>query len=68
MSLARRAAEFGVRGTFGGADPVGVRDRKRAVVAEMVGRNQANFDHSGMTLLIGTARFTGPSRLISWVT
>jgi pyruvate/2-oxoglutarate dehydrogenase complex dihydrolipoamide dehydrogenase (E3) component len=58
--LVRRAAEFGVRVTFDGVDPVGLRDRKRAVVAEMVSRNQANFDRSGMTLLIGTAHFTGP--------
>jgi pyruvate/2-oxoglutarate dehydrogenase complex dihydrolipoamide dehydrogenase (E3) component len=61
--LARRAAEFGIRIRFEGADPVGVRERKRAVVAEMVGRNQANFDRSGMTLLIGTARFSGPCSL-----
>lgn len=56
--LARRAADFGVRVDLGGADAIGVRERKRAVVAEMVGRNQANFDSSGMTLLLGTARFT----------
>jgi pyruvate/2-oxoglutarate dehydrogenase complex dihydrolipoamide dehydrogenase (E3) component len=29
----------------------------------MVARNQANFDRSGMTLLIGTARFRGPREL-----
>jgi probable pyridine nucleotide-disulfide oxidoreductase len=58
--LARRAADFGVRVTFDGVDPIGVRDHKRAVVAEMVDRNQTNFDRSGMTLLIGTACFTGP--------
>jgi pyruvate/2-oxoglutarate dehydrogenase complex dihydrolipoamide dehydrogenase (E3) component len=57
--LVRRAADFGIRASFDGADPIGVRNRKRTVVAEMVGRNQANFDLSGMTLLIGTARFTG---------
>lgn len=61
--LARRAATFGIRAAFDGADPLGVRDRTRAVVAEMVARNQANFDHSGMTLLLGTARFTGPRSL-----
>src|SRR5688500_18161187 len=61
--LARRAAEFGIRVTFDGVDPIGVRQRKRAVVAEMVSRNQANFDRSGMTLLIGTVRFTGPRTL-----
>ncbi len=62
-ALTRRAAEFGIRLAFDRADPIGVRDRKRAVVAEMVGRNQANFDGSGMTLLIGTAHFTGPRAL-----
>jgi pyruvate/2-oxoglutarate dehydrogenase complex dihydrolipoamide dehydrogenase (E3) component len=61
--LARRAAGFGIRVAFDGADPIGVRDRKRAAVAEMVRRNQANFDRSGMTLLIGTAHFTGPHSL-----
>ncbi len=62
-NLVRRAAGFGIRVTFDGVDPLGVRDRKRAVVSEMVARNQANFDRSGMTLLIGTARFTGPRTL-----
>jgi pyruvate/2-oxoglutarate dehydrogenase complex dihydrolipoamide dehydrogenase (E3) component len=61
--LARRAADFGIRAAFDGADPIGVRDRKRAVVAEMVRRNQAKFEHSGMTLLLGTARFTAPRSL-----
>lgn len=61
--LARRAADFGVRVVFDGVDPPGVRERKRDVVAEMVDRNQANFDRSGMTLLLGTARFTGPRAL-----
>ncbi|MCE9563280.1 MAG: mercuric reductase [Planctomycetes bacterium] len=58
--LAQRAAEFGIRVTFDGASPEGVRKRKRDVVASMVARNQAGFDRSGMTLLIGDARFTGP--------
>jgi len=58
--LARRAAEFGINVNFEGASPEGVRKRKREVVAGMVARNQTAFDHSGMTLLIGNARFTGP--------
>lgn len=58
--LARHAASYGVRATFDGVDPVAVRDRKRAVVAGMVKMNQANFDTSGMTFLLGEARFTGP--------
>lgn len=57
--LARRAADFGINITFGGANPAGVRQRKRQVVAAMVAKNQAGFDRSGMTLLIGYARFTG---------
>jgi pyruvate/2-oxoglutarate dehydrogenase complex dihydrolipoamide dehydrogenase (E3) component len=61
--LSRRAAEFGIQVVFDGADPVGIRNRRGAVVAEMIGRNQANFDRSGMTLLIGTARFTGQRTL-----
>jgi probable pyridine nucleotide-disulfide oxidoreductase len=61
--LARRAAEFGIRTAFDGAGPIGIRERKRAVVVEMVSRNQANFDRSGMTLLRGMARFTGPRSL-----
>lgn len=58
--LARRSADFGIRAPFDHAEMAGVRTRKRAVVAEMVQRNQGNFDRSGMTLLIGTARFTAP--------
>lgn len=61
--MARRAADFGIRVTFDEVDAVGIRDHKRSVVAEMVARNQTNFDNSGMTLLIGTARFSGPHTL-----
>ncbi|MCC6455979.1 MAG: mercuric reductase [Caldilineaceae bacterium] len=55
----QRAGEFGIRVPSETVDAVGVRDRKRAVVAAMVERNQTNFDRSGMTLIIGTARFSG---------
>jgi pyruvate/2-oxoglutarate dehydrogenase complex dihydrolipoamide dehydrogenase (E3) component len=58
--LARHAADYGVRVTFAGIDPTAVRRRKQAVVDGMVKLNQANFDRSGMTFLIGSARFTGP--------
>lgn len=58
----RRAGDalVGARAPDEQVDMVNVRARKRAVVAEMVARNQGNFDRSGMTLLIGTARFTAP--------
>ena len=62
-ALTRRAAEFGIPVRRGGAAPLGVRERKRAVVAAMIERNQANFDRSGMALLIGTARFSAPRTL-----
>lgn len=57
--LARRAAEYGIRVNVQAVDPEGVRQRKRSVVDQMVQRNQANFDGSGMTLVLGEARFTG---------
>jgi pyruvate/2-oxoglutarate dehydrogenase complex dihydrolipoamide dehydrogenase (E3) component len=63
LELAQRAATFGIRVRIDGVDPEGVRERKRAVVATMVKRNQDTFDRSGMTLLIGSARFTGPRAL-----
>ena len=56
----RRSGDFGVRAPLDGVAMIDVRARKRAVVKEMVARNEANFDRSGMKLLIGTARFTGP--------
>lgn len=61
--LVRRAAEFGINVTVGAHDQVAVRKRRREVVASMVARNQAGFDKSGMTLVIGTAHFTGPKAL-----
>lgn len=61
--LARRAEEFGIRVTLHDSGVEGVRKRKRAVVSEMVARNQAMFDRSGMTFLLGAARFVGPRQL-----
>lgn len=61
--LARRSAEFGVRADSPAVDWPGVRARRDAVVAGMVARNQAAFDASGLTLILGTARFTGPREL-----
>jgi pyruvate/2-oxoglutarate dehydrogenase complex dihydrolipoamide dehydrogenase (E3) component len=55
----QRAGDFGIRVASEAVEPVGVRYRKRSVVAAMARRNQANFDRSGMTLIIGTARFSG---------
>lgn len=59
-ALARHAADYGIRAEFHGVDAVGLRARKRAVVAGMVTINRTKFEQSGMTLLLGSARFTGP--------
>jgi pyruvate/2-oxoglutarate dehydrogenase complex dihydrolipoamide dehydrogenase (E3) component len=61
--LAKHAANFGIRVAFQGVDIPSVRQRRDGVVSEMVRRNQALFDRSGMTLLIGTAAFIGPRTL-----
>ncbi|MBL8799493.1 MAG: mercuric reductase [Planctomycetia bacterium] len=58
--LARHAADFGIRADFHGVDPIALRNHKRSVVAGMVKINRTKFEQSGMTLLIGSARFTGP--------
>jgi pyruvate/2-oxoglutarate dehydrogenase complex dihydrolipoamide dehydrogenase (E3) component len=61
--LAKRASAFGIRVSFEGADPAGIGNHRNAVVDEMISRNQNNFDRSGMTLLIGEARFTASRTL-----
>lgn len=58
--LARHLQQFGVRGEYQGTDVAGVRARKRSVVEALVKLNQAKFDQSEMTLLLGVARFMGP--------
>lgn len=63
VELTRRAAEFGVRADFHGVDPPAVRRRKHVVVDGMVKANRAKFEQSGMTLIIGEARFTGPKAI-----
>ena len=49
--LARRAAGFGIRVAFAGADPVGLRDRKRAVHSMTGG---------GVIHQLGRSGFPGP--------
>ncbi len=58
--LARQADRFGIRVAFEGADFGDVKDRKNAVVSEMIARNRRLFDSSGMDFVLGTARFSGP--------
>jgi pyruvate/2-oxoglutarate dehydrogenase complex dihydrolipoamide dehydrogenase (E3) component len=61
--LARHAADYGVRAEFHGVDPLGVRQRKRIVVNSMVDLNRKKFEQSGMSLLLGDARFTAPKTI-----
>lgn len=55
--LVRRAGDFGWRTELQAADFSRIRERKRSIVEKMVEKNRANFEQSGMTLIIGTARF-----------
>lgn len=61
LAVTRRAAEFGV--TLPGSPAIGIdllRTRKEDVVGTMVAGQRKSFLGSGMDLVIGEARFTGP--------
>lgn len=61
FALTRRAAEFGI--TVPGSPAIDIdllRDRKQDVVGTMVAGQRKSFLASGMELLIGEARFSGP--------
>lgn len=61
LALTRRAAEFGI--TVPGSPAIDIdrlRGRKQDVVGTMVAGQRKSFLASGMDLVIGEARFTGP--------
>ncbi|ALV46454.1 mercuric reductase [Arthrobacter alpinus] len=61
LATARRAAEFGILdGGTPSIDLALLRARKESVVATMVAGQRKSFLASGMDLVIGEARFTGP--------
>jgi pyruvate/2-oxoglutarate dehydrogenase complex dihydrolipoamide dehydrogenase (E3) component len=56
--LARRGADYGVRGTVTGVDMVKVRQRKRAIVESFRSGGQNQLEHTeNVTLLMGEAHF-----------
>lgn len=61
LAMTRRAAEFGILDTRNPAIDLGLlRARKETVVGTMVAGQRKSFLASGMDLVIGEARFTGP--------
>lgn len=61
--LLRRAAEFGIAAGPVRTDMQQVRRHKRDVVGGMVALNRAQFEASGMDLVLGEGRFVAPKTL-----
>jgi pyruvate/2-oxoglutarate dehydrogenase complex dihydrolipoamide dehydrogenase (E3) component len=62
-SYFRRSEEFGVASEGFRIDMAAVRGRKRRMVADLVDIHVANFRGSGVDLIMGSAKFTGPKML-----
>lgn len=56
----QRAAEFGVHAEGFAVDMAAVRERKRAMVAQLVAIHLKNFENSGAELVMGSAKFIAP--------
>lgn len=59
----RRAGEFGLRATSGGADVRAIRDRKRVLIDDFAGYRQQQLEQGKFTLMRGKARFASPKTL-----
>ena len=62
-SFFRRSEEFGIAKEGFKIDMTAVRERKRRMVADLVDIHVANFKASGVDLMMGSAKFTGPKTL-----
>jgi pyruvate/2-oxoglutarate dehydrogenase complex dihydrolipoamide dehydrogenase (E3) component len=62
-SYFRRSEEFGIAQAGVRIDMPAVRDRKRKMVAQLVDIHVANFNTSGVELIMGSAKFSGPKTL-----
>src|SRR5277367_5739591 len=62
-SYFQRSEEFGISKENVKIDMSAVRDRKRRMVADLVDIHVANFKASGVELIKGSAKFTGPKTL-----
>jgi len=58
--LARHGAQFGTRTGSVSVDMVAVRQRKRAMVEELIAIHLRNYQASGAELIMGNGRFVGP--------
>ena len=61
--LARHAAEYGTRTGPVSVDMVTVRQRKRAMVEELVAMHVRNYQASGAELIMGTGHFVAPKTI-----
>ena len=59
-ALCRRGAEFGITTGSIGIDMLGVRDRKRKMVDDLISVHLKNYAASGAELIIGEGRFAAP--------
>ena len=59
----RRAAEFGLRAEYHGADGAAIRNRKRALIAEFAGHRRQQLEAGKFAFIRGMAAFTGPNSL-----
>lgn len=59
-SYVRASREFGISTNGFNIDMSGVRERKRAMVSELVDIHRAAFQNSGAELIMGEGRFIGP--------
>lgn len=62
-ALARRLETYGARAGVVEVDMAGVRARKRAMVAGMIGIHEEKFAAPGIEFVLGQGRFTGPRSL-----
>lgn len=59
----QRAAEFGLRGEYHGADALAIRDRKRRLISDFAGFRREQLEQGKFGFLRGMARFTDPHTL-----
>ncbi len=63
VSYFRRRKEFGINTDGFTVDMIGVRDRKRRMVANEIDAHLNNYRKSGAELILGSGRFIGPKTL-----
>lgn len=62
-SYFRRGREFGMNADSFTVNMAAVRDRKRKMVSDLIEIHRANYERSGVELIMGSGRFIGPRTL-----